>query len=117
MKRRELFTRSVPVAQPAERPLTKAPTSYHCGQEMKNGAEVGSAPFIGELSWLSCCDYGPSIIALSLEFVSHPLTCSGAPGGTRTHDLAVVISLLCPTELPGHQGEHMSLARSESMTL
>lgn len=25
----------------------------------------------------------------------------GAPGGTRTHDLAVVIDLLCPTELPG----------------
>ena len=34
---------------------------------------------------------------------SDPQGCQGlgAPGGTRTHDLAVVSDLLYPTELPG----------------
>lgn len=60
--------------------------------------------------------YGTPSVSSSLGDVIVEMAFPGAPGGTRTHDLAVVSSLLFPTELPG-RSRIIRIAQShQSMT-
>jgi hypothetical protein len=59
--------------------------------------------------------YSTKSVVQSHGNVTLTMALPGAPGGTRTHDLAVVSSLLCPTELPERSGIIRNVRSSESI--